>query len=200
MSSRKLNGIKIEFTHHRYAGCLRVMIKKNHGVLSSGFSAIDKRFTDDMVKGFPVIHSDIVFEGPGYEAMFGWFQVISHDVGGGETDFSVDIAKQFQEFSNPFCYYGYKPEFYDAPSMNDPHIIRWNAYTFLCPLALSNTEEYRMIIPLAGFKWGYAMSRGRPSSIMNPVPASRDDWNLVRMKVYSQYPQWQFMDMPNMNL
>ncbi|MGC8506492.1 MAG: hypothetical protein ACP5NK_07300 [Thermoplasmata archaeon] len=155
---------------------------------------------DIRVRGFPLVHADVSFKGPGYEAMFGWFQVISHDLGSGETDFSVDIAGQFQEFSNPFCYYGYKPKHYDAPSMNDPHVRVWKAYTFLCPLSLSSTKEYRKIIPLAGFTWGYTMSHGKPESLLELLTAGRDDWNLVKGNVSSQYPQWEFMDMPNMDV
>ena len=196
MPPEKSSRMKIEFTHHGYTGWTDVAVRKNHGVLSSGFSAIDVRFTDHMVRGFPVVNASVSFEGAGYEAMFGWLQVISHDLGKGETDFSVDIAKQFQEFANPFCYYGYKPRFYDAPSMNDPEIRVWKAYAFLCPLSLSNREEYRKITPLAGFIWGFTISRGKPESILEPMPAGRDDWNLVRRNVASYYPQWQFMDMP----
>jgi len=196
MPPEKSSRMKTEFTHHGYAGQIDVAVRENHGVLSSGFSAIDLRFTDDMVRGFPVVNASVSFEGAGYEAMFGWLQVISHDLGKGETDFSVDIAKQFQEFANPFCYYGYKPRFYDAPSMNDPEIRLWKAYAFLCPLSLSNREEYRKITPLAGFIWGFTISRGKPESILEPMPAGRDDWNLVRRNVASHYPQWKFMDMP----
>ncbi len=196
MPPKKSSRMKIEFTHHGYAGQIGVAVRKNHGVLSSGFSAINVKFTDDMVRGYPVVSASVSFEGAGYEAMFGWLQVISHDLGNGETDFSVDIAEQFQEFMNPFCYYGYKPKFYDAPRMNDPTVMTWKAYTFLCPLSLSNREEYRKITPLAGFTWGYTMSGGKPESILEPLPASEDDWDLARRNVTSYYPQWQFMDMP----
>ena len=195
MPPAKSESIRLEFRHHGHMGSVRVKVSRNHGVLSSGFTAIDKRFTDSMVKGFPVMKAEVNFEGSGYEALFGWLQVISHDYGRGEEEFSVDIADQFREFMNPFCYYGYKPAMYDAPRHAAPGLRKWKSYTFLCPLSLSNREEYRKITPLAGFTWGYTMFQGKPESIMEPMPASRDDWNLVRRNVASYYPQWLFMDM-----
>ena len=195
----KYNRIRIKFTHHGYSGWVSVSFRRNHGVMSSGFSAIDARLTDNMVMGYPVVNANISFHGAGYEAMFGWLQVISHDIGAGETDFSVDIANQFQEFANPFCYYGYRPRFYDAPRMNNPDIKMWKAYTFLCPLSLSNNKEYRKITPLAGFTWGYTMSRGKPESLIEPVPAGREYWDIIKMNVASYYPHWQFMDMPELD-
>ena len=66
MPPEKSSRMKTEFTHHGYAGQIDVAVRENHGVLSSGFSAIDLRFTDDMVRGFPVVNASVSFEGAGY--------------------------------------------------------------------------------------------------------------------------------------
>ncbi len=193
MPQERKQTIGIEFRHHGYMGWIHVNSGRNHGVLSSGFSAISDKFTDSMVRGFPVIQTSVSFEGKGYEAMFGWFQVISHDYGTGETEFSVDVTEQFREFRNPFCYYGYKPAMYDAPRHVAAGLRTWKAYTFLCPLHL-NGEKIRDIVPLGGFTWGYTLDEGRVSGIMYPLPAGPEEWDTMRRNVSGSYPEWNFQE------
>lgn len=137
MPQERRHNLDIEFRHHGYMGWTYVSSGRNRGVRSSGFPAISEKFTDSMVRCFPVIQASVSFQGKGYEAMFGWLQVISHDFGHGEEDFSVDLAEQFSEFRNPFCYYGYKPTLYDAPRHAAEVLKVWKAYSFLCPLHLT---------------------------------------------------------------
>ena len=200
MPPAKSESINLEFRHHGHMGWVHVTVSRNHGVLSSGFTAIDERFTDSMVKGFPVMKAAVSFQGAGYEAMFGWLQVISHDYERGEEEFSVDIADQFREFMNPFCYYGYKPTLYDAPRHVAPGLKVWKAYTFLCPLFLSGQERIRDIVPVAGFTWGYMLEGKSVSSILPPLSASPDEWATVRGNVSGSYREWSFNDWRNQDI
>lgn len=187
--------IRLGFRHNGFSGWIDVTARKNTGVLSSGFNAIDRRFTDSLIRGFPVLKADVSFRGRGYQAMFGWFQSICIQKKGGETGLFVDLAPQFQEFRNPICYYGYKPSLYDAPSNNDPGIMKWKAYTFLCPLFLSRVKRIK-IIPLVGFTWGFTMKDGKPEEILYPVKAEKKEWEFVRASASEDYPDWEFMDFP----
>ena len=66
MPPARSESISLEFRHHGHMGRVHVTVSRNRGVLSSGFTAIDERFTDSMVKGFPVMKAAVSFQGAGY--------------------------------------------------------------------------------------------------------------------------------------
>jgi hypothetical protein len=59
-------------------GKVHVHYSVSKGVKDAGFAAIGNDFTDEMVKGFPLMRASVSFDGRGYDAMFGWIQIISH--------------------------------------------------------------------------------------------------------------------------
>ncbi len=99
-----------------YKGEATVRYSANRGVEDSGFTAIGREFTDEMVKEFPVMRATVTFSGKGHEAMFGWAQAVSHIHGDGvEKRFTVDLAPSVQGNDFPYCAVGYKPSTFDAP-------------------------------------------------------------------------------------
>lgn len=138
--------LKIPFVFKGKHGSISVEISENRGIKSSGFTAIGHKFKDGDVKGYPTMKASVSYTGRGYEALFGWVQIVTHTYDGGpEIEAVVDIASQFSEYSNPFCFYGYKPTIFDAPRHNPGVTMNWIAYTFLCPLKFESDKGTKVI-------------------------------------------------------
>lgn len=174
-------------------GSVSVVFSPNRGAKSSGFTAIGERFTDDMIRGFPVIRAIVNYSGFGYEAMFGWIQIVTHRYPGGEeSETSVDVAPQFQNYPVPYCFYGYKPTLYDAPCHNPGISMKWTAYSFLCPLTITDENGKKLVAPFLGLKWGYSLENGKVSSLHAPEVVGADKWNQLTIGIRDEFKDWAF--------
>jgi len=183
----------IRFSFNGREGFVQISFRVNAGAKSSGFTAVGPEFTDSVVKGFPVIKAEVHYGGSGYEARFGWVQIVGHKYPGrGETEFEVDVAPLLRKYKNPFYPYGYKPTLYDAPCHHPPVSMMWTAYSFLCPLRLS-THSSRVVAPVVGFKWGYELSKGSPTRLIPPEEIGQSDWCRLVAHVKSHYNDWEFL-------
>jgi hypothetical protein len=185
---------KIRFSYNGREGFVKVSFRANTGAKSSGFTAIGPQFTDSVVSAFPVIKAEVHYGGSGYEARFGWIQIVGHKYRGrGETEIEVDIAPLLRKYKNPFYVYGYKPTLYDAPCHRPPVSMIWMAYSFLCPLRPS-THGLRMVAPVVGFKWGYELSKGSPTRLVPPEEIGQSNWSRLIENVKSHYSDWIFLN------
>ncbi len=192
MSSRKCS---FDFTYNGKNGSVMATFGPNRGVKSSGFTAIAGRFTDNVVKGFPVIMAEVKYGGLGYESMLGWVQIVTHRYPGGpESEVSVDVAEMFQGYQNPYCFYGYKPTLYDAPCHNPGVTMEWIAYSFLSPLKQIDENEKKMVAPVVGFKWGYALKNGKIDRIFQPESVYERKWVELSREVRGEYSDWTFKE------
>lgn len=182
-----------KFSFKGKKGSVRVLFGANRGAKSSGFTAIGAQFTGAVIRGFPVMKAEVKYAGMGYEAILGWVQIVTHKYpGGAETEASVDIAPQFQDYSVPYCCYGYKPTLYDAPSHNPGITMDWTAYTFLCPVKLVDPQNKKMIAPVVGFSWGYSLAEGKLSSLRSPEAVKEEKWAELSQGVKDDFRDWTF--------
>lgn len=184
-----------DFEYNNKEGRAVVTFGPNRGIRSSGFTAIGKDFTDKTVKGFPVIRAEVRFGGLGYESMLGWVQIVTHRYPDGrETEASVDVAGMFQDYGNPYCFYGYKPTLYDAPCHNPGLSMDWIAYSFLSPLKQADQNGKKMIAPILGFRWGYSLNDGQVTSIKKPETVPESRWIELSKEIRDEYGDWTFKD------
>jgi len=186
--------IPIAFQSGKIKGVVKVYYSVNKGIKDSGFTAIGRDFTDEMVKGFPVLRATITFGGKGYEAMFGWIQIVSHIHRNGlEKHFTIDLARSMEGNDFPYCQVGYKDTFFDAPCNRPRTSMTWRAYTFLFPfVSQPNREGGRRFYPLAGFTWGYVLSnRGRTVEVLDVKRITANEWKRLFPKCLPhRFPAW----------
>jgi len=154
--------------------------------LLSGSESSQLEYSIDMAKGFPICHASVAFEGEGYNAHFGWVQIIRYH--GTENGAFVDKPPQLAEVDMPYCYWGPCPTFFDAPSTTQKGII-WTADAFLVmsPDALMT----QIIQPICGFHWGYTTQNEHPMSL--PLTqVNVDAWTQACVILQEQYPHWIF--------
>lgn len=186
----------IPFVLGMHKGKVNIHYAVNQGVEYSGFTAIGREFTDEMVRGFPVMKATVSFDGKGYEAMFGWIQIISHIHGDGlERHFEVDLAPSMQGNDFPYCEVGYKPSMYDAPCNRPKTSMTWRAYTFLFQfISQPRREASRRFYPLVGFTWGYILAdRGKRVDVTELREIPTNEWKRVFPRSLRKFPKWYAM-------
>ena len=187
-----MEALSIPFEIGARKGRVKVFYSANKGVRDSGFTAIGHEFTDEMVRGFPVMRATVSFNGRGYEAMLGWVQIVSHVHREVEKDFVIDLAPSMERNDFPYCEVGYKPTMFDAPCNRPRTNMIWRAYTFLLPfIPRPEKREVRRFYPLAGFTWGYVLSeRGKTVKLLDPAETRPSDWRRVFPKCLRKFPRW----------
>ncbi|MDG6983769.1 MAG: hypothetical protein JRN28_04390 [Nitrososphaerota archaeon] len=175
-----------------YKGEATVRYSANRGVEDSGFTAIGREFTDEMVKGFPVMRAAVTFSGKGHEAMFGWAQAVSHIHGDGvEKRFTVDLAPSVQGNDFPCCAVGYKPSTFDAPCNRPRTDMAWRAYTFLFRfISQPRRESSRRVYPIVGFMRGYVLSdRGKKVAVTELREMGASEWERIFPRCLRKLPR-----------
>lgn len=150
-------------------------------------------------KGFPVCKATLQFEGRGYNAFFGWIQLVrSTDNETEGRSFEVDPFQPFQDCPSPYAFYGLLPTLFDAPSRPERKEIRWRAHSFLATTPLE--EEMfgaltnRRVVPITGFSWGFDIDRLGTFHLYGPERVHSDDWSQHLPVLRAQYPKWKFED------
>lgn len=188
--------LSMPFVLGPHRGKVTVHYTVNRGVEDSGFAAIGREFTDEMVRGFPTVRATVSFNGKGYEAMFGWVQVVSHIHGDGvEKHFTVDLAPSMQGNDFPYCEVGYKPSMFDAPCNRPRTNMAWRAYTFLFQfISQPKRESSRHFYPIVGFTWGYVLSNwGREVVVSELREIRTSEWKRLFPRCLRKFPKWYAM-------
>jgi hypothetical protein len=114
--------------------------------------------------GFPVCTATVRYPRRGYNAMFGWVQMVrstdNHSAGG---RFEMDPFGLFGDMPSPYCWYGTEPTLFDAPSRVDRGPIDWVAHSFLAttPIAKYSRANRGASCPCSDSSGGSRSARTR---------------------------------------
>jgi hypothetical protein len=138
-------------------------------------------------RGFPVCTAVVSYDGRGYDAMFGWIQLVrSTDGAGGGGEFEMDPFEPLGALPHPFCWFGLAPTLFDAPSRRTRSDLEWTAHTFLS--FIGEPREARAIL---GFSWGFDVGDAQ-ISIKRVAPLEPIDWNGHLPLLRREHPTWRF--------
>jgi hypothetical protein len=151
--------------------------------------------------GYPVCTATVRYPQRGYNAMFGWVQLVrSTDNESAGEFFEPDPLALFGDAHSPYCFYGTEPTLFDAPSRMERVPMAWLAYSFLATTPIDEMLEGnpRRVVPLLGFKWGFDIA---PESIarveLRTVGAiGSSAWETVVPVLRETYPSplWTFAE------
>lgn len=183
--------ITVDFTLHGRPGTVSVTHRLNTGLADAGFDVLGLEFTDDEVRGFPVVEATTRYEGAGYRAIMGWIQVVRYTSPGDGDMFIVDTAPQIRGIPGmdyPFLSWGVRPTLFDAPATTEVSVDWWaDAFLVASPDALITP----VIAPLAAFRWGYEIdAEGVVTSRPPRVRDTREAWAEIRDGIGARHPAW----------
>jgi hypothetical protein len=136
--------------------------------------------------GFPVMTASVTYAGAGYSAALGWIQLVrSSD---GEAGFALDPFEPLGRPEHPFCFFGFCPTLFDAPSRPHREQLEWLAHSFLCFIEDSGQQEARAVL---GFCWGFSI-RAHEILYIEPRPLTPDEWNQHLPLLRREHPRWGF--------
>jgi hypothetical protein len=150
--------------------------------------------------GFPVCTATVRYPRRGYNAMFGWVQLVrSTDNQSGGQHFEMDPFALFGDVRSPYCWYGTEPTLFDAPSRQDRAPIEWIAYSFLATTPIDDVIQGspRRVVPLLGFEWGFDI---RTEALLVEVRTvssiGSSEWAAQLPILRAEYPSplWTFAD------
>lgn len=145
--------------------------------------------------GFPVCKAVVSTGLEGYNALFGWVQLVgTTSPSRPQRRFEIDPLQLFEGLDMPFGFYGLEPTLFDAPSRRDRHqTLDWLAHSFLC---LSPTRPMdRVVQPIAAFQWGFRM-HDHDIGIAAPEPLPLSTWSTHRPLLRQTFPTWRFDEAP----
>ena len=137
--------------------------------------------------GFPVCTATVSFEGRGYTATLGWIQVVrSTDGLVGGTRFEMDPYEPLGILPHPFCWFGFAPTLFDAPSRARLVDTDWTAHSFLS--FIGAPHEVRAIL---GFSWGFVI-RKQAIAAEAVAPLAPETWDAHLPLLHRDHPAWRF--------
>jgi len=148
------------------------------------------RFPMEQPECFPVVHASVSYPAEGYCATMGWIQLVYYGEETEDREVVVDLTPQHADSNTPYAFWGFCPQFFDAPSTPQAG-IRWVAEAFLAtsPDALMT----KTVLPVCGFRWGYATTRN-PPDLLPLKPIGAEAWESTRALLTERYPSWEFLD------
>jgi hypothetical protein len=149
--------------------------------------------------GFPVCTATVQFPRRGYDAMFGWVQLVrSTDNDSGGEHFEIDPFALFGDARSPYCWYGTEPTLFDSPSRLERVPMEWVAYSFLATTPIDEVLKGnpRCVVPLLGFEWGFDIRPASPGvvELRDVAPVAATAWETVLPALRAEYPSplWTF--------
>lgn len=140
--------------------------------------------------GFPVCTAEVIYRGRGYKAALGWIQLVrSTDAANGGEEFEMDPYGPLGQLSHPFCFFGFAPTLFDAPSRDSRAPVDWTAHSFLCFIA--GTSDRREARAILGFSWGFSI-RDEIFSYESPAVLGPADWDDHLSLLAQEHPAWAF--------
>jgi hypothetical protein len=154
-----------------------------------GYELLGLDFPDTVAKGFPVLRADVSYEGEGYAATLGWVQVVWMTVAAErEPRVIVDVPPQLIGTGFPYVSFGVEPTMFDSPSTTASD-VDWVARTFLT--ASPDRLMTRVVEPILGLRWGYALRGGVPQ-LKDLSRGDDEDWREARLVIAHQFREWEF--------
>ncbi len=175
----------LDFTLWDLPGSVEVTLEANRDPTAVGAPAT--------ARDFPVCTATVSYRGRGYLAALGWIQLVrSTDNESGGTQFELDPFAPFGQLSHPFCWFGFAPTLFDAPSRDSRAPLEWLAHSFLAFIAEGRKGlEARAVL---GFGWGFSIRDEIVSPGVAPAILAETDWNAHRALLHREHPAWSFAE------
>jgi hypothetical protein len=143
----------------------------------------------EAARGFPYCSASISHPAHGYAAALGWIQLVrSTDNASGGAAFELDPFEPLGSVSHPFCFFGFLPTLFDAPSRDPIRDLEWTAHSFLCRLGGRDREVQAML----GFAWGFAI-RDAVIAPGGPEALTQREWDSHLPILSREHPAWSFV-------
>ena len=185
LRTHTLYGVNIEFRLRGLPGTVEVAVEHNLDPKTLGLSQVSL--------GFPTCTAEVRYAGRGYNAAFGWIQVVrSTDGARGPDEFEMDPFTPLGDVPHPFGFFGLCPTLFDAPSRTSRGSMDWVAHSFLSFITRFSAppQEIRAIL---GFRWGFSIREAR-ITLDPPAPLSAADWDGHAPLLRRAYRDWQFVE------
>jgi len=138
--------------------------------------------------GFPVCTATVSYSGDGYDAFFGWVQLVGE---GTPPIFAIDPLRIYERLDTPYAFFGFKPTLFDAPTRtNRVQHVEWLAHSFLC--ASPSDPMSSDVQAVVGFSWGFVLDRG-DVTLTEPRRLDATTWNEHTVYLASKFPAWNFL-------
>ena len=143
-------------------------------------------------KDFPVCTATVTYRGRGYHAALGWIQLVkSSDNSSGGRRFEMDPFEPLGQLAHPFCFFGFAPTLFDAPSRDSRAPIVWTAHSFLAFIAEDGERlEARALL---GFSWGFSIDNAT-FGYETPAGLASSVWDGHRSFLAREHPRWGFAE------
>jgi len=171
--------VRIDFTLRGLPGRVDIAFERNRDP--------DELGCPSYAEDFPVCSATVDYAGRGYHALLGWVQLVrSSDGATGGQGFELDPVERVGPVPHPFCWFGFAPTLFDAPSRRLREPMSWTAHSFL---AFVGSERH--VRALVGFSWGFAIEDG---AVALEPPARIEDagWDPHLALLGAEYPDWAF--------
>ena len=180
--------LTLRFTARGHQGRVVARYGTTRDAVADCFPLVAAGLDPGQAHGFPWIDAEVGYDGSGYRMIFGWLQVIERVDTGGAHHLDVDVFPVFADLDSPLAAFGALPRWYDAPA--NPHHPdgTWTAETFL--LAIPDVARSGTLTPLAGMRWGYQLTAGKPVPL--PLEAAPDAYQQRQAYLTRRYPRWTF--------
>lgn len=175
--------MRLPFQHHGKAGIVEVTLAQPDDPTEHGQPA--------ETRGFPTCTALIEYPGRGYDALFGWVQLVrAPDNSLGGSGFDMDPFILFHDAPLPYAFYGVRPILFDAPAREERKPMAWLAHSFLADTPLDDPE--RPVLPLLGFSWGFDIDATGGITLRGPQALTAADWAAHSPYLAACHPGWTF--------
>jgi hypothetical protein len=166
----------IDFLHAGKPGTVRVEVAVNDDPAALG--------CPDDARGLAYCRAVIEQDARGYADALGWIQLV--DSSDAPDGFAIDPFEPLGEVTHPFCFFGFAPTLFDAPSRRTREDMTWTANTFLAGIR-DDLEAFSIL----GFSWGFTV-RGEVT-IVGPTELDESIWDDRLPALEASYPRWRFV-------
>jgi hypothetical protein len=168
--------MRLDFTLHGHEGSVAVAIEPNDDPQALG--------CEPYAREFPVCTATVRYAGRGYLSALGWIQLVCSTDSGDR--FEPDPFEALGRLPHPFCWFGFQPTLFDAPSRPKRIPMDWTAQSFLCTIA--DPSEVRAIL---GFAWGFEIA-GEAIALAAARSLEPSAWDAHLPLLHAEYPAWRF--------
>lgn len=169
--------MRIDFMLRNLPGAVDVSVEPNSDPRLLGCA--------DHGEGFPVCTAVIDYAGRGYAAAMGWIQLV-RSTDAPRDEFELDPYEPLGRLPHPYCWFGFVPTLFDAPSRPSRAPLQWTAHSFLS--FIGSDREARAVL---GFSWGFAIDE-EVVSLTDAAELPPHAWDEHLPLLRAEHPGWTF--------